>query len=1400
MNLQVIKNRVGKVLAYTFTAFLFFIVFSFLVLQMPPVQNYLVKKFLKNFTQVTGFKTNIQNFRMLWFDRLELTNVSIDDLEGNRMIQAKEILINFKLTDLLDNQNVNIDGVYIDSAHVFLTKILEGDSLRDLNLNVFIANINSKYGGSGGGGGRTPRINIGEAFINQSQFSYVDQDRDTIREGFDYNHFSLNVDEGQLNSFVILGDTTEFNVETLIAQDPVTKFRVNQLSTFFRVCQTSMEFVGIKVDAGKSAISDTVIFSYKQLVDVNEFVEKVKIHANLTNTVIDPNDLKFFAPGIERVDQPFVVNGIFDGRIDKFKLSKMKIDIGNTHLAGSLDMDGLPNINETFMILNLTHSSVDPDDLAFMFNENTMQRIAPLGRLVLDGQFLGYPTDFVANGNFTSSLGGIKSDINFKVNEKDIDKSTYSGSLSLSSFDLGAYLDDTTTFQRVSMNGKILGSGLTQHTADFRLDGHVYSIGIKGYNYRNIQTNARVASERFDGFLQIDDPNLQIKARGSVDLRDDRNIVNIVASIDTAFLHNLNLTKDSIFLHADFIADTKGLTLDSLEGTASLKNFKIDFNGEHLELESIQLDAKRDKNQRAFILQTSLADAEVTGVYYLTDLFNDLEMLSKEITLNLQNNSASTKEYYKAKTAKPKVYNANVTLTLKDMKPLTKLLNIDASLSPNTIVHGTFTSGYTTIFQAYTAFDSLQLGSSLFLKSQVDLTASKISDSTNVLGSFSLNSDNQHMSPTFKTKNLLVEGIWNKNRIDFGLDVDQDGQTNYVRLKGDVNFSPDSTRITMDPSVLKILEREWHFSENNNVTIIGSDWSFHNIALRNEDQAVVLNGDVSKNPSKILSLDIFNLDLSLLNVVSKMKFKGVMDAGIDMSSYYATPTIQNELKINGLTINDFLIGEVSGKNKWDTTQQKFVTNLFIDRTQKRILSLTGEYDPKDKVSPIDMVANLEKANLSIVEPFIQDIFTDIGGTVSGEFKITGKPDAPDIRGEGTIADGQLVVNYLQTLYQLTGKVGLTSTSIYFKDIDLVDIYRNKAKLDGAILHQNFNNMSIAMNSTFSNFQVLNTNNKDNTLFYGQAYASGDVGFQGLLSDLKITSNAKTEKNTNVHIPISGASSTEQEEYITFVNFTDTATVRKAALQINKKKVRLTGVSFELNLDVTPDAYCEIIFDEKSGDIIRGRGNGDLKISVDSKGEFQMFGPFEFTEGRYNFTLYDIVNKEFEIKPGSRINWIGDPYQGVMDIDASYNQLASIYPILQTNTNNNNSGDNTSLRRKYPVQVILLLDGPMLSPTINFDIIADIPKQYTSTDGQNMDIAFQAFKSRWDEQELKRQVFSLIVLRRFSPAESFDTSGSVASSLSELLSNQLSYWMSQVDENLELDVDVASMDQASFNTF
>src|SRR5687767_5012435 len=113
MNRQVIKNRIRKIFAYTFTGATFLIISAFLTLQIPTVQETLIDRYLRSFSQVTGFKSTVKNFRLLWFDRLEMEDVSVYDPENNEMVRAKKILINFKLTQLLQQSDVNIDGIFL---------------------------------------------------------------------------------------------------------------------------------------------------------------------------------------------------------------------------------------------------------------------------------------------------------------------------------------------------------------------------------------------------------------------------------------------------------------------------------------------------------------------------------------------------------------------------------------------------------------------------------------------------------------------------------------------------------------------------------------------------------------------------------------------------------------------------------------------------------------------------------------------------------------------------------------------------------------------------------------------------------------------------------------------------------------------------------------------------------------------------------------------------------------------------------------------------------------------------------------------------------------------------------------------------------------------------------------
>lgn len=1334
---------------------------------------------------------------MLWFDRLQLEGVTIYDPADNKMISVKKLLVNFRLSHLLQNKDIDIDGVYVDSAQVFLTKINESDTSRDLNINVFINQINEKYS-SGGGGGKAPKIHIGEATVDESVFRYIDQDHDTVRYGFDYNHFALNVDESQLEHFVILGDTIEFNVNTMMVEEQKDKFKVHQLSTFYRLSQGGMEFTGLNLQAGKSTIADTVVFRYSSLRDLNDFVDKVKIHSTLRNTVIDPNDLAFFAPGAERLGQPVKVSGVFDGRIDKFKVTKMVADIGTTHLQGSLEMEGLPDFNETFIIANLKNSTVAFPDFAFAINDDALEQLKPLGRMSLDGQFLGYPNDFVATGNFGSRLGHITSDINLKIKDGNFDQSVYSGKLALINFNMGEFLHDTATFQRVNLNGHIKGSGLRASNADFTLDGKVTSIGLKGYNYTNITTNARFAKEFFNGILTIKDPNLQFKANGSIDFREHHNIVKIQASIDTAKLYNMNLTKNKISLHSNIDVNIRGLQLDSLEGVANLENFWIQYNERELTLDTIQVWSEKNNHQRLVHVNTTLLEADVNGDFQFSSLSQDVETLVNEVLLNITNDNDVIKRYYQEKTLKPKRYDAAFSVKLKNIKPLVTLVGLDIKMSPNVMINGKFSSGHTSIFQAFTNIDSLSYNGTQLIHSSAELTASKISDSTSVLAIMNINSEQQIFSPNFRTKNFATEGVWNKSHIDFEVDAEQEGQDNSMRLRGAIDFTKDSTELRFLPSSIKLLERDWDFDPGNKIAMANNEWSFQKLILVDAGQSVGLNGHISTNPDRKLFLTVDNLELSFLNAITGMKITGTLDAEANVSNYYNNPYFENDVHVDSLTVNDFLIGDITGKNNWDSQEKRFNINFFIDRLSSRIVNISGFYNPQDEVSPLNLDARLEKAELKIIEPFLSDIISQLGGTISGNYYINGKVNEPVFTGEGSVSNGQVMINYLKTQYHFTGNVGLTKNSIDLKEMELIDGFKNKGRLNGSITHRNFRDTRINLTSTFKNFQVLNTTAKDNSLFYGQGYATGNVSFTGPISNLKIAAAARSEKNTRIFIPIGGLASTDKKDFINFTNFNDTTFRKKLTKEISNK-INLSGLTFDLNLDVTPDAYFEIIIDLKAGDIIRGRGDGDLQLALDTKGDFNMFGQFEFTEGWYNFTLYNIINKEFEIQKGSTITWYGDPYAGTLNINASYNQLASLGPILSDQT----YASAPQIRRKYPVQVLLKLDGPMLSPTITFDIVAkDLPKSVIVDKGAtvSLDLEFTAFKNRIDEQELKRQVFSLIVLRRFSPQDAFNTSGSLANSVSELFSNQLSNWMTQVDENLTIDVDLGSFDQETFNTF
>ena len=88
--------------------------------------------------------------------------------------------------------------------------------------------------------------------------------------------------------------------------------------------------------------------------------------------------------------------------------------------------------------------------------------------------------------------------------------------------------------------------------------------------------------------------------------------------------------------------------------------------------------------------------------------------------------------------------------------------------------------------------------------------------------------------------------------------------------------------------------------------------------------------------------------------------------------------------------------------------------------------------------------------------------------------------------------------------------------------------------------------------------------------------------------------------------------------------------------------------------VTPQAQLVLVMDPVGGDRIRAWGSGHLRMDYGSaNNDLKMYGTYTLDRGYYNFTLQDVIIKDFTIKPGSAIVFNGDPYGAQLNIQAIY---------------------------------------------------------------------------------------------------------------------------------------------------
>ncbi len=326
-------------------------------------------------------------------------------------------------------------------------------------------------------------------------------------------------------------------------------------------------------------------------------------------------------------------------------------------------------------------------------------------------------------------------------------------------------------------------------------------------------------------------------------------------------------------------------------------------------------------------------------------------------------------------------------------------------------------------------------------------------------------------------------------------------------------------------------------------------------------------------------------------------------------------------------------------------------------------------------------------------------------------------------------------------------------------------------------HKHFKEWSANLTINANETMVLNTRQKDNDLFYGTAFATGVTTIKSEPGSLSFDISAKTGKNTKFFIPLNTSETISEYSFVTFVSH-DSISDSVKKTEIKTGQVQTTAIELNLDLEVTPDAEVQLIFDPKVGDIMKGHGSArNLTISYDKQGNFKIYGDYVIEDGDYLFTLKNILNKPFSVEEGGRISFNGDIDNAEIEMKAIYKLKASLYEILK----------DESYNEKIPVECQINLSGKLFNPVVSFNIYLPMADEETRTYLKNVITT---------EEELSRQFLYLLVMNRFYSDPSYGTSltsttstgtSAMAVTTTEMLSNQLSNWLSQISNDFDIGV-------------
>ena len=1216
-------------------------------------------------------------------------------------------------------------------------------------------------------------ITVNEIQLTGNNLQYDDFNFEPTKASIDFNHLFVSNLQLSAEEIEAKDRTAKANLEKLSFQEK-SGFTLQSLIANVELTENQFNINQLEIHSGQSKIK---MAGKATLASFVEF-EKTIIDFDIKPSNIVLKDILFFSPTLldsvplklpEETSLSF--EGNLDGTLQNLTISNLNLKtLNNTTLALEGNIKGLREFKTAMMNVNLKHFRTT----AYEIHSIVVDSLIPASiqipeQIQLSGNYHGTIEHSTIKAQLVSSSGNLQTEGKFGFTSVP----TYDAVLKTDHLQLGKILKQPETMGALTMSASMKGSGLSMDTINSLLNITVQSFQYNQYEYKDFNLEGKLNKYLFSGTASLHDENLDFTLTGDLDYQQEIPLYKFTLALTNANFQKLNLSERPLKARGTLDLNLATSDFKVINGDLAIRKVAI-YNGQSLYMVDSLLFASIDQQgESSMTIQSDILSGEFKGTF---NLFSIAGVMRQHLNQYFSLQDEAITDF---KT--PQQFKFDLTLRNTDL--ITEILIPDLEPFIPGKIKGEFDSEKNIL--------------------NIEIGISKIKYATTTIDSLSafIHSDDESLRYKFRVKNVkldtltidaaqLTGKIENDSILSSFQILNSKDEEKYI-LGGVIRSQEKNFRFHFLPDQVLLNYTKWNAPPDNYLEFNNQGMVAHNFSIASGQEKIAL---VTTVKDSTLSIEFDQLQLSSLTRI----VRGVMPANGQLNGNFKLTTasrgnFNSKLAISNLEVLEKPIGDLT--LALSHTGNRYVINMQIKNEGSNILA-EGYYASDENTSDFNLTATLAPLNLQLVEALSFGQIKNAKGFAEGTLKLTGNFKQPSIRGRVTFKDASFKSTYLNSTFALVNEtISFEESGIAFNDFTIRDSKKNEATIRGNILTRTYKEFRFNLKLSAKNFQLLNTTEDDNKLYYGKVRINTQATISGSSNRPRIDMNVSFSDDTEFTyiVPQSQKNVMEQKGIVQFVDKdarNDPFLAEVTA--IDTVVSSFVGINLSANLELNDEETLNIVIDPATGDKLSVKGNSSLTFDMDASGNMNLAGRYEISEGSYELSFYKLVKRKFDIEKGSTIIWAGNPLNATLDIRAKHRVETSPIDLISNQINTTDQTQLNMYRQRLPFLVYLDIDGQLLAPQISFKL--DMPVDKQSAFGGAIYAKIIDINTR--ESDVNKQVFALLILKRFvsdNPLESqggSDIANTTRTSASRILSDQLNR-LSENVKGIQLSFDIKS---------